>query len=140
MRDYLLWFIIGGVFIITEIFVPGFVLIWFGIGAIIAGFSALLGASQPFQIAIFFVISIASLVITKVFMKKKEEKETYKVGAERLVGKTAFVTKTIIPGNFGEVKIEGELWIAQANEKIRYDEKVIIEKIDGAHLVVYKIN
>jgi len=140
MRDYLLWFIIGGAFIITEIFVPGFVLIWFGIGAIIAGFSALLGASQPFQIAIFFVISIASLVITKVFLKKKEEKETYKVGAERLVGKTAIVTKTIIPGNFGEVKIEGELWIAQANEKIRYDEKVIIEKIDGAHLVVYKIN
>ncbi len=137
MADYLIWFIAGGVFVVGEIFMPGFVIIWFGIGAFAAGLSALLGASQPLQVIVFIVVSVGSLVPAKLFLKKKE-KESIPVGAERFIGMAGIVTKPISPASFGEVKIGGELWIASAEYEIAQGEWVIVEKIDGAHLVVHR--
>ncbi len=40
---WILWTILGVILIIAEIFTPGFVLLWFGIGALAAAFTGLIG-------------------------------------------------------------------------------------------------
>src|SRR5437899_11656772 len=62
MENYLwiFWTILGAVLIIAEIFTTGFVLLWFGIGALAAAFAGLIGVhSITLQFLIFAVVSIA---------------------------------------------------------------------------------
>jgi membrane protein implicated in regulation of membrane protease activity len=41
---------VSAVFILAEIFTSGFVLLWVGVGALVAAISALLGAGLPIQL------------------------------------------------------------------------------------------
>src|SRR5438132_12609963 len=62
MENYIwiFWIILGAMLVIAEIFTTGFVLLWFGIGALAAGFAGLVGIhSITLQFLIFAVVSIA---------------------------------------------------------------------------------
>src|SRR5256885_13577254 len=62
MANYLwiFWAILGAVLVVAEVFTSGFVLLWFGIGALAAGFAGFLGIhSIILQFLIFAVVSIA---------------------------------------------------------------------------------
>jgi len=138
MANYTIWFIVGAILIALEVFAPGMVIIWFGFGALVAGLVALLGGGIVLQIIVFIIISVVSVLIAKKLLKKKE-KAGRKVGAERLIGKKGRVLVDIAPGEFGRVKVESEEWLAGADEKIPVDSWIIVEKLDGAHLYVKKI-
>ncbi|MCA1594209.1 MAG: NfeD family protein, partial [Acidobacteria bacterium] len=56
---WILWTILGVILIIAEVYTPGFVLLWFGIGALCAALGGFLGLAYPLQFLIFFVVSIA---------------------------------------------------------------------------------
>ena len=43
-----IWMAIAALFIVGEIFTQGFFLLWFGIGAAVAGFLAILGLTIPY--------------------------------------------------------------------------------------------
>ncbi len=57
-------------------------------------------------------------------------------GESALVGETAVVVQTLNPE--GKVFISGEIWNAESPEKIKKDDEVIIEKVDGMKLHVKK--
>src|SRR5260370_38722744 len=62
MANYLwiFWTILGAILIIAEVFTTGFVLLWFGIGALASALAGLLGVhSIPLQFLIFAIVSIA---------------------------------------------------------------------------------
>src|SRR5437588_2960817 len=62
MENYIwiFWIILGAILVIAEIFTTGFVLLWFGIGALAAGLAGLVGIhSITLQFLIFAVVSIA---------------------------------------------------------------------------------
>ena len=40
---WILWCILGAILIVAEIFTSGFVLLWFGIGALVAAFAGFVG-------------------------------------------------------------------------------------------------
>jgi len=139
MPEHMIWFIAGVVLIVLEIFVPGFVIVWFGFGAIVAGFAAFFGAGHLVQILLFLGVSLVSVFLAQMFIKKKE-KQGFRVGAERLIGKRAKVIRSIVPPDMGMVKVEGEEWRATADEEIKIGEMVIIDAIEGTHLVVHREN
>ncbi len=57
---WILWCILGAILIVAEIFTTGFVLLWFGIGALAAAFAGFIGIeSLAIQFAIFAVVSMA---------------------------------------------------------------------------------
>jgi len=61
MENYfwIVWLILGALLITAEIFSTGFVLLWFGIGALAAALANLAGVtSLPLQFLIFAVVSI----------------------------------------------------------------------------------
>jgi len=66
----ILWLVLGVAFIIAEIFTLGFVLFWFGIGAIAASVAGFLGAGLGLQFLIFAVVSIALTVMSRTIFQR----------------------------------------------------------------------
>ena len=61
---WVLWSILGAILIVAEIFTSGFVLLWFGIGALAAAFLGFIGVdSLVIQFMVFAIVSI-SLTMT----------------------------------------------------------------------------
>ena len=61
MENYLwiFWTILGAILILAEVFTTGFVLLWFGLGALAAALANLAGVTSiPLQFLIFAVVSI----------------------------------------------------------------------------------
>ena len=56
---WIIWIILGVVLIIAEIFTLGFVLFWFGIGALAAAFAGWLGFGLAIQFLVFAGVSVA---------------------------------------------------------------------------------
>jgi membrane protein implicated in regulation of membrane protease activity len=55
---WILWFVLGAVLIVAEILTTGFVLLWFGIGALAAAFVAFIGVdSLALQFLVFALVS-----------------------------------------------------------------------------------
>ena len=61
---------------------------------------------------------------------------TAKINLDRIIGMDGIVTEEIKKNMVGEVKVDGKLWSAIAEETIPVDTMVKVEKIDGVKLVV----
>lgn len=135
----LIWFgviILAGVIEITTMDLSS---IWFSVGAFFALIIALIFPELiVLQVVIFIIVSAVSLLGIRPIFKKYLQKNDIKTNADRLVGKTAVCTKAILNGERGEVKIDGKIWTAIANEDIEINEKVEVLAIDGVKLVVRK--
>jgi len=146
MASELWWvFVVAGIgLIISEIFIPGFVIMWFGVAAIITAIPVYLEASTN---TIMLVYS-ASLILLGIFGRKMAmnflnagEDESTKTNASTLIGSVGIVTEKIgVTGIAGRVYVNNESWSAvSANGKeIEKDEQVSILKIDGVKVIVEK--
>ncbi len=137
------WIVIGVVFFIIEITTPTFFYMWFGIGAFIAAVSSV-WLGFLWQLSIFLISSAVLLALTRPIAKRIQKPESpRKINVEDIVGKEAVVVETInnLSGK-GIVKINGDMWRAFSKDDstvIEEGEKVRIIKVEGAHLVVEKV-
>ena len=111
--------------------------VWFSVGAFFALIIAIFAKELIWlQFVVFVVFSIALLLGLRPIFKRYIRKNEIKTNADSLVGKTAVCIKPIIDGERGEVKIEGKIWTAIANENISENEKVTVLALKGVKLVV----
>ena len=90
------------------------------------------------QFAIFVVLGLILMFITRPILLKKMVKKNVKTNLDRVIGMTALVTEEITRLKIGEVKVDGKRWSAVSNSTITVGESVIVEAIDGVKLVVRK--
>jgi membrane protein implicated in regulation of membrane protease activity len=120
MESYLwiFWAILGAMLVVAEIFTTGFVLLWFGLGALAAGLAGLLGVhSITLQFLIFAVVSIALTAASRtIFVNYFSREKTggdLKTGVEALPGKVGTVVSSSRGAmNEGAVKVFGSTWTA----------------------------
>lgn len=132
------WIIAAIILAIIEAFTLGLTTIWFAGGAAAAAISTLFTHNVFIQIVIFLVVSCVLLYLTKPL------KEKLRIGKERtnvdaIVGKTGFVTETISPETFGQVKVGGLIWTAMSstpNLTIAPGAEVTIAGVEGVKLIV----
>jgi len=146
MSDFawILWVLLGVILIVAEIFTSGFVLLWFGAGAIAAALAALVGGGYPFQFLIFFVVSIALTAASRTIFTKYLVRETengrYKSGAESLPGQVGtVVTSSQGALSEGAVKVYGSTWTAypaEGEEPLEAGSRVVVESVRGASIYV----
>lgn len=142
------WFMIiawGIVFVVTliiELETADLTTIWFCISSIIALICGIMFAPPMWQIVIFIVSSGILILATKPLVKKFTKNERIRTNADRVIGMTGMVTKAIVPGEIGEVKVDNNLWRAVNNEGLSFavGEAVSIDAISGIKLVVSKLN
>jgi len=140
----LIWFIVGVVFLVLELSVPGFILIFFAGGAWLTALCAwLLKIKLIYQILIFTVSSLALLFALRKYGLKTFRGETRGGTDAQLtdakIGKTAEVTKTIAPNIPGEIKAMGSFWRATADTEIEEGASVIVESQEGEDGLTFKV-
>jgi membrane protein implicated in regulation of membrane protease activity len=144
---WILWTMLGVVFIIAEIFTTGFVLLWFGVGALMAALAGMMGFGYPLQFLIFFVVSIgltaASRTIFVNIFSRRDQPEGLKVGAATLPGQTGtVVTSSRGALHEGAVKVFGSTWTAypaEGEEPLEAGDRVIVERLQGASIYVRRV-
>lgn len=146
---WFIWFIIGAIFIIAEIFTAGFVLLWFGIGALIAGLLALAGlVGLPLQVIVFLAISIALTVASRTilerFFLRNSPGRELKTGVDSLPGRVGVVVENSFgPTQECAVKVFGSIWRAfpiDSDEVLKEGEQVKIERVEGASIYVRRVD
>ena len=119
---------------------PGFLVFWFGIGALIAMVVSLFTTNIAIQTAVFVISSIVLLFFTRPFVNKFTKKDNeVQTNAYSIIGKKAIVIKEIDPvSGQGQIKVETEVWSAKTSgdKKIKEGSEVEITEIDGVKAVV----
>jgi len=139
---YLMWFALGVVLMVAEIFTLGFVLLWFGIGAIAAALVGLAGGGWVSQFITFAVVSIALTALSRTILQDylPQNGELIKTGVESLPGRVGTVTEPS-RGSLNEaaVKVFGTTWTAfpiDGETQLTQGEKVEVVEVRGSSIYV----
>ena len=134
-----LWMVLAAILVVGEIFTAGFFLLWFGIGAAVAGVLALLGLGAAWQWGSFVVVSGVLFGVSRRFAERFSAKQPPGIGADRLIGKTGVVLEDIDnASNTGRVRLDKEEWRAKSatGKIIATGSRVEVVRLDGTHVVV----
>ena len=136
------WLIALIIFIIFEVATLGLTTIWFALGALAAMAVAITGGPVGFQIAVFVVVTIVTLlgfrkVVLNLFNQNRE-----KTNVESLIGKKGIVIEDISNIHAtGQVAVSGSEWTARSVSDgitIEKGEVVVIREISGVKAIVEK--
>ena len=139
---WILWIVLGAILIIAEIFTLGFVLFWFGIGALIAALFGWLGFGFGLQFLIFAIVSIALTAMSRTIFVKyfPQNEDAPKTGIDSLPGQIGTVTigsKGALQE--GAVKVYGSVWTAfpvDDDTPLVEGEKVEVVRVQGSSIYV----
>ena len=134
------WLAVMILLLIIEAVVPGLISIWFAIGALAALIAAMTGGQLWLQVAWFMVVSVATLALTRPFVKKYVNSRIQPTNADALIGRECIVTKDIdnVLGT-GEAKVSGRVWTARSeadNIKLPAGSTAKVIRIEGVKLIV----
>lgn len=133
------WIVLAIIFLIGELLTGGFYLLSIGIGAVVAAILSYLQFSITTQIISFILITLIFVLISRpLYRKLNRNNVDKKSNTERLIGLKAKVTDDMDSHKIGTINVNGEIWNAISNEKIRKGEEVEIIGIEGVKLKVKK--
>jgi membrane protein implicated in regulation of membrane protease activity len=133
LSEPLIWVLIAVIFAVIEGFTMGLTTIWFTVGGVAACIIALLGGPILLQVAVFLIVSIILLYFTRPLAEKRLRIGHEKNNIDQMTGKTCLVMEPIRPYHPGQVKLDGLIWTAAANDK-----EDILDKGDLARIVKSK--
>ena len=122
----LYWLIVGVMLFFVEMAVPGFILFFFALGALVTALVAwLTPISIAWQLALFIAASLITLLSLRDMIQRKflasppaDEEEEDKDVILAVAGERGVVSMTITPPGEGQIKYAGTFWRAIADEKI----------------------
>ena len=127
------WLIATILFVLFELLTSGFGVVCFAIGALVAAVTAFAGGGFAWQVGLFSVGSLLSLVFIRPLMLKylTRDEDSVASNVDALVGRRCVVVETIdARAGTGYVKIDGDVWKA-----VSADQSVIPA---GAHVEVVR--
>ncbi len=130
---------VAAAFIIGEIFTLGFFLLWFGIGAAVAGILAIFGLGGSWQWGAFAVVSGVLFVLSRRFAERFSKKQPPGIGADRFIDKKGVVLEEVDNiKNSGRIRMGKEEWRAESDtgQVILVGKMVEVTKLVGTHVVV----
>ena len=145
---WILWTILGAVLIVAEMFTSGFVLLWFGIGALAAALLAIVGVdSLALQFLVFAVVSsgltAASRTIFVNYFSREKNGQSLRSGVDALPGNVGTVVSSSRGAlQEGAVKVFGSTWTAypaSGEEPLEAGERVCVDRVEGASIYVKRI-
>ena len=145
---WVLWCVLGAILIVAEIFTSGFVLFWFGIGALAAAFAGFIGVdSLVIQFLIFAGVSTALTAASRTifinYFSRERTGDSLRSGVDAMPGKIGTVVSSSKGAlNEGAVKVFGSTWTAYpapGEAPLEAGERVSVERIEGASIYVRRI-
>lgn len=134
--SYWHWGILALILIVLEIFAPGVVFLWVGVGA---GITALISLALPdlswhTQLLCFAVLAVVVTIAGRVWIKRNpviSDKPTLNMRGEQYVGKVVVVSDPIENG-IGKATIGDTQWRVSSDNDHAAGTQVTITGLDGA--------
>jgi hypothetical protein len=132
------WFAAALIFMMIELAMPGFIMIWFGVAAASVGLILLMmPLSAQVQLAIWAALSIASIIVWRIW-RKKNPAENPDLSLNRrqdaYIGRSFSLSEASDNG-YGKVKVDDSIWKVRLEEDLKKGTKVRITGTDGAILI-----
>ena len=145
---WILWTVLGVILIIAEIFTPGFVLLWFGVGALAAALAGAVGLGYTVQFLTFFIVSVALTAASRTifydYFARADAPGALKTGVESLPGQVGTVVSSSHGAlSEGAVKVYGSTWTAYPAEgeaPLEAGDRVVVERVQGASIYVRRVS
>ncbi len=137
--------LVGGLFLLVEVAIPGVFAVVPGTILVIIGGLIILApglADQPWSPFLFAIITVVVSALTIAFYRRLAPgQKPFTTSRDSLAGKTGEVVRTVVPDTIdGKVKIDSTIWSATADECICEGEKVTVVNVSGVHLFVRKVS
>lgn len=132
-----IWLIIGLILMTYEIFVPGFVIFWFGVAALCVMVLALLKFPVWIQLFSFAIFSLIFTLLSRKFFKKVVSAPEKVSGPERLIGKSVYVITPLKDRpNYYIVRTENDEWLAYSTQSLNGGEIRKVVEVKGNYLII----
>jgi membrane protein implicated in regulation of membrane protease activity len=132
------WWIAGLILLALELLLPGNVLVWFGVAAMLTGLEILIvDFGWQFDFILFVVLSAVLVVLGRRYFARENkpgEQPYLNDRARRLVGGTYVLTRPIVSGH-GQIKVDDTNWRVTGPD-LPSGTKVRVAGADGAVLAV----
>ncbi len=133
---WLIWFILGIIVAFLELYLPGFILLFFAIGCLSAAVALLvLDINLTQQILVFLITSITSLLLLRKWMMRTFQGASSNNPDNDFddfpYGVHVQVLQKISPHKTGRIQYRGTAWDAVADETIESGETAEIVKFSG---------
>ena len=132
MSNEMIWITAGCVMMFAELLIPGFIIFFFGAGAILtAGIQLLFPLTFAGQILVFLSSSLLLLLLMRRFMPKifagtKKDPAPLPPEEEEFAGESATVIEEITPEHSGKILFHGSTWSAESERICKAGENVRI--------------
>ena len=137
------WAVAGIALILAELAVPAFVLVWFGLGALLVALAvAVFGlANLTGQLGLWLVASVAMVALWFKVFRPDAHKTRVGMSAPAMIGEIGLLSSTVSPFARGEVRFQkpllgSDVWPCIADEEIRSGERVKVLSVEGSLLKV----
>lgn len=138
MITWWMWMVAGFFMLAAETLIPGFLLFFFGIGAVFMGFFQLLIPGVPLwiEILIFLTVSTLCLIMFRKSLVAYMEKRNPPRRVDSIEGETAIAVDEIAPAQVGKAELRGASWNALnlGDSPISKGQRCRVEKMDGLTL------
>jgi membrane protein implicated in regulation of membrane protease activity len=136
------WWVFALILIIVEVLVAGTFFLWMSISAGIVGLVLLLlpGISWQLQLSLFAIFSIASIILSRIWLARHARSEppsTLNRRGSQYVGRQFTLAEPIING-VGRLNVDDTIWRVSGPD-LEVGAKVVVEGLDGTILKVKAI-
>ncbi len=137
------WAIAGIVLILAELAVPAFVLVWFGLGALLVALVVALlpTVSLTAQLSVWLVLSLLLIWFWFKIFRPGQHKTRIGMSDDYVIGEIGLLTRDVAPFEKGQVRFQkpilgSEAWDCIADEAIVAGTRVKVQGVEGSLLKV----
>jgi len=139
--EWWMWLAGGFVLLVAELVTPsGFFIMFFGVGAMLTGVAASVGAvtAPAAQWFLFTVISVLSLLLFRGKIQARVEHSGPMLPVDSLVGEVALPVEAMAPGTVGRVTLRGSSWEArnEGDTPLGANQRCRVTRVSGLQLGV----
>lgn len=142
MFEWWHWIVLGLCLVMSELVVPAFFVIWFGIGALLVGATLLVMPTLGMAVQLMLWAGLSTLLVIFWFryLKPKTVSLAGSSSAQAL-GEVGLLVSDLCPDSRGQVRFQkpvlgSDLWECYAETPIKAGERVRVVKIEGHFIKV----
>ncbi len=133
---FYIWLAIIILLAIAEAMTINLVTIWYVVSGIVALILSFFIDNFTIQFAVFTLLGTFLLITTRQFLQTFLNTKNVKTNLDRIIGMNGIVVEEINRNNNGAVKVDGKVWTAYADKKIKVDSTVKVLEINSSKIKV----
>ncbi len=142
MFEWWHWIVLGLCLVMSELVVPAFFVIWFGIGALLVGVSLLVMPMLGMAVQLMLWAGLSTLLVIFWFRYLKPKTVSLAGSSSaQAIGEVGLLVSDLCPDSRGQVRFQkpvlgSDLWECYAETPIKAGERVRVVKIEGHFIKV----